>query len=259
MNINLPDFEANLYKDLLKSSDTASLINCEDNQESKIKFFRYLSKKSLEKKYEFYTSLFEEYTTEKMKLLIKPYTLTADLSNSSLVYGEIDFFSFIDILLRCNIQKSDKFWDLGHGTGKCLISACLMYGNLLSEVNGIEILNELFEISLKTKNNYENLQINHDIMRDFKCSINTYQGDVTKNLPNWTDGNIIFINSTCFNEKLMQDISELCAKHCKSGTRIITLTKTLNYLEFNLYFQIIFSTQYNMSWGAATCYIHLVK
>lgn len=40
----------------------------------------------------------------------------------SKVYGEIDFFGFGNILERLDVKKGDTFYDLGHGTGKAMVS-----------------------------------------------------------------------------------------------------------------------------------------
>ncbi len=62
----------------------------------------------------------------------------------------------------------------------------------------------------------------------------------------------MFANSTCFDDRLVQKISERANK-LKIGTRVITFTTSLN----NPNFEIIDTKQFGMSWGTATCYIHL--
>lgn len=42
---------------------------------------------------------------------------------SSLVYGEIDFFSFAAIMEKVEPQPGELFVDLGHGTGRAVVAA----------------------------------------------------------------------------------------------------------------------------------------
>ncbi len=66
----------------------------------------------------------------------------------------------------------------------------------------------------------------------------------------WSDGDVIFINSTCFDETLLSDIARL-GLALKDGTYIITLTKRLKSAAYRL----LDSSQQLMSWGYAT--VHL--
>jgi hypothetical protein len=43
--------------------------------------------------------------------------------SSSLVYGEIDFFSFAAIMEKVNPAPGELFVDLGHGTGRAVVAA----------------------------------------------------------------------------------------------------------------------------------------
>lgn len=37
------------------------------------------------------------------------------------VYGEIEFYSFCNLLERIHIKRGETFYDLGHGTGKAMV------------------------------------------------------------------------------------------------------------------------------------------
>jgi len=63
---------------------------------------------------------------------------------------------------------------------------------------------------------------------------------------------IVFANSTCFDDELMKKISKR-AEGMKSGSKFITLTKSLSSEAF----LIVNQRQYVMSWSPATAYIHL--
>lgn len=66
---------------------------------------------------------------------------------------------------------------------------------------------------------------------------------------------IVFANSTCFDDCLVEAISN-AARGMKSAAKIITLSHKLSCNDFDSQFQIVYVRQYVMSWGLATCYIH---
>ena len=68
----------------------------------------------------------------------------------------------------------------------------------------------------------------------------------------WTDGDIVFANSTCFSRDLMNSIAVKAGK-LKSGSIIITLTQQLNNPELKMFKE----RQFAMSWGPATAYFHV--
>ncbi len=83
---------------------------------------------------------------------------------------------------------------------------------------------------------------------------------------NWADGDIIFANSTCFDESLMKAIAEKAVR-LRPGSIIITFTKplpevcqtdeTLSTGAGASPFKIIDKTSLKMSWGPATVYTHI--
>ena len=65
---------------------------------------------------------------------------------------------------------------------------------------------------------------------------------------------VVFANSTCFGEELMEKLSNRAAVIMKTGSIFITLTRTLTCIGST--FSLESNHQYAMSWGTATCYIH---
>jgi hypothetical protein len=82
----------------------------------------------------------------------------------------------------------------------------------------------------------------------------------------WRDGDVVFANSTCFDEPLMNKIANIAGSilllillvtssslvGMKKGSFFITLTKRLNIADF----QVLEYELHEMSWGSATVYIH---
>jgi hypothetical protein len=131
----------------------------------------------------------------------------------SLVYGEIDFFSFANILERSSPKQGDVFVDLGkitkfgcwpilpfcsgHGTGKGLICAALLYGPVLSKCYGVEIVPELQAISVNTVKKYEDEILPLPLFAHHRnCSIVAEEGDLLADeYKHWTDAGAFVVCS----------------------------------------------------------------
>lgn len=282
---SLPKFEAAIASSIIDNFDSETKeikeeidqYNC-NNDDSKLRFsfVNLISKKSLDMRHAIFEGLYFEYSIDRVKLVLK--NLSAKEiesssssvscianSNASLTYGEIEFFSYYDILLRANPKLGDIFTDLGHGTGKATIATALLFGNILSRINGIEIAEYLFDISQTIKSNLQEM-INSEpskipLFEEHKFTMELCCSDFLDldSCPiKWIESDIIFANSTCFDDDLMGKISNM-AISLKPGARIITLTRPLLIPNYSDYFAIVLQRQYCMSWGAATCYIQIRK
>lgn len=75
----------------------------------------------------------------------------------------------------------------------------------------------------------------------------------------WSDGDVVFMNSTCFDEDLMVAVSKQAEK-LAPGAIVITFTKSLSNAAPSLGpnsvnpkpFEILDRKRYKMSWGPAT-------
>jgi hypothetical protein len=116
--------------------------------EAKLRIAKIAVDSALDFRHEIYTKLFSGISTEKAKQLVKSSDIVKSSGgqNTSLTYGEIDFFSFACILEKLGSKPGDTFVDLGHGTGKALVCASLFLADL-SRVVGIEIVPELTRVS----------------------------------------------------------------------------------------------------------------
>lgn len=144
-NLPLPMFE----KELLKK-DPESYMN--DTEPCKIDTYK-LTKAAMEMKLKIYKQVFADMPTElAKKLLIK----TSEQMDST-VYGEIKFSSLAHILQVCDPQENTIFVDLGHGTGKAMVTASLLFGDRFKEIRGIENGTLLHEESIKRIEIYQNI------------------------------------------------------------------------------------------------------
>lgn len=170
-----------------------------------------------------------------------------NLFDKSLTYGEINFDSFYEMLKVVAPKKEDVFYDLGSGTGKAVIAGHLLFD--FKKSIGIEILPALYLTSKKIKEFY-NKKIRKTIKKiwneELTGEIDFLLGDFL-NIP-FFDGDIIFANSTCFDEELRNKLENLFLK-LKKGTRILMLT---HFLKNNLHFKLIASKIFLQGWGEAT-------
>lgn len=161
--------------------------------------------------------------------------------DKTFVYGEALPESLAKILKIVEPKKGEIFYDLGSGGGKVVLAAAMMFP--FGRVVGIEKLEALVVASEKVKTqakacgyqNLENIQ--------FRCQ-DFLEAD-------FTDADVIFINSTCLSYETM-DALAVKMESLKNGARIVTVTKQLraDYLkEFE-------SKMFTFSWGEATVYFY---
>jgi hypothetical protein len=199
---------------------------------------------------------------------------------SGAVYGEIEFSSFGNILQRCmsmldqanstcssssnsnSIARQQRvFVDLGHGTGKALVAAALLYHDRLSAVCGIEYAPGLVKESLNRIELFQTIvRNNYPLFFHPLCEIVAQEGDFL--LPSvdnsefgvldWTTAgkpnlvviiagklltvvfidveifctDIVFANSTCFNSDMMLKLGTL-SETMRTGTLFVSLTYPL--------------------------------
>ena len=166
------------------------------------------------------------------------------------MYGELRFVPFACTFQRFRTSSrivvlSKKFRRPRTGSGKACFAAALLHPSFKKHI-GIEILkicptaNKILREEWKPP-----LSTNADI--EF------VRADVTK-IEWWKECDVAFANSTCFDRKLMRTISKQ-SEHMDKGTFFITFTKELCFDSW----EVLDAKRYNMSWGAATVFIHRKK
>jgi hypothetical protein len=179
---------------------------------------------------------------------------------SSLVYGEVLFSSLARVICKYIpfSRPNMVFYDVGSGSGRGV-----MLGSLLHEFKrctGIEILSGLYGAAMGVRQRYmAEVAERKDAKSVVDVKAASWPSDVLLGpevqfhnsdfrLIDWSDGDVVFANSTCFDEQLMTDLARQ-AERMKLGAYMMTLTKGLQ----STHFQVIESKQYPMSWGMATC------
>lgn len=137
------------------------------------------------------------------------------------------------------------FYDLGSGTGKPTFAALLVHP--FAKAQGIEILESLHSVSeaLLARWNDEAFAERIGTAPD----VSFIHGSFLE-APWWEDADVVFMNSTCFDDTLMQHIATQAAG-LKKGAFVISFTKRLP----SHHFTVLEDEVYEMSWGGATVFI----
>ena len=180
------------------------------------------------------------------------------MKRSSLVYGEIAFepfgITFEKIKKRYGGMAPGSggvFYDVGSGTGKPAFAALLLHD--FDRVGGVEVLEGLHAKSIELVQRFDD-ELRASLPEPKRSTSVTFvRGDATSlAAPNldWSDGDVVFANSTCFDDQLMSAVAR-CAESMRAGAFFITFTKRLP----SDCFDVLESKVYRMSWGAATVFI----
>lgn len=146
------------------------------------------------------------------------------------------------------------FYDLGsvsitQGTGKGALSAALLHP--FEHCKGIEILEGLYDISLRLKAEYDtrfpDMSASHPHLFSSIPQISFRHGSFFEE--DWADATFFFANSTCFEMEMMRRIAN---SPFPAGGFAITLTKNLPGEKWT----VLDSFRRPMSWGEATIFIH---
>lgn len=205
-----------------------------------------------------YHDLFEEIPVAVGKALSKKERRESGREDATtLIYGEITFESFALALEKIRtkygkpgVGSSGKdgvlqspgglFCDIGSGTGKPCIAAALYWD--FSKVLGIEVLEGLYGCSLRVKRSWDE-KYRAEAKRS--TEVEFVLGDALDfGVRDWSNADVVFANSTCFDDELMSRLADQCG-FLKPGSFVITFTKSLPSKEF----QLLEQEMHLMSWG----------
>ncbi|GBG30582.1 Histone-lysine N-methyltransferase, H3 lysine-79 specific [Hondaea fermentalgiana] len=180
------------------------------------------------------------------------------LEEQSLVYGEIQFRTFALALEKIRhkygglSEPGGIFVDVGSGSGKPVFAAMLMHE--FDRVIGIEILTGLHELSRDMEAIWHERKhkIGGITEKMSKTQIEFIRGDIFN--VDWSDATLAFVNSTCFDDEMMNRLVEPADK-MKPGSFFISFTRRIPSENW----QVLEYERHLMSWGDATVFIHQRK
>lgn len=164
-----------------------------------------------------------------------------------LVNGEIEFESFVNVIGQLRIPPSAKFVDLGSGSGKAVLAASLLFD--FESLHGVELLESLYEASQSVLGTFRKLEGDMHELPEDAVPITFHNADFLDF--DWSWGDVVFANSTCFTDELMAQISKRVAL-LKPGSLVVTVTQPLK----SPWVRLVKKSTHEMSWGAGTYFIH---
>lgn len=167
--------------------------------------------------------------------------------SKSFVYGEVVPDSFYEIIKDLQPQPGQVFYDLGSGTGKAVFLAHLLFE--FSRSIGIELVESLYQSSADLLKRFEQ-EIKPGIADKLENKTMEFiHGDILE--ADLRDADIIFMNSTCFQDDLMIALEQKL-EVVRPHAHIISLSKPLKTPSFHQYKHQL----YEFSWGQATAFFH---
>jgi precorrin-6B methylase 2 len=161
------------------------------------------------------------------------------LGDIQLTYGEVEFVYAVQLLDLVKPAASEVFVDLGCGTGKCVVTAALVYPQL-AEARGIELLKPLYE---SCRDTLQSLPAGAAATR-------VVEGDISE--VEWTDADIVYTASVCFSQSLLDYIAHT-ADQLKQGSRVVSL-KALN---MSSKFNEQAAVSVKMTWGYSEAFVYV--
>lgn len=174
----------------------------------------------------------------KEKNLYEDYTYT---------YGEVTFYSFVNLLEIVQPKPGEVFYDLGSGAGKAVFIAGLVFD--LGKACGIEKLTGLYNLSSQLVEKLKTIPETQQYFPNKQFNIEFIHGDILSQ--DISDANIVFISATCFRGEFWDRVVGKLAK-LKTGTRVILGSVALNIGGYKL----IHTNLHLMSWGMSTVFIY---
>lgn len=152
-------------------------------------------------------------------------------------YGEITFEALQTLLHDLTLSAQDVFYDLGCGLAQTCLQVAL---TTPAKAKGVELSKTRIERAQQAVANLKNI---YGI--DFKDRVELHVADITKT--NFSDATVIFLCSTCFSDKLMQQISNTLSK-----TQSLRYVITLRKMPENNYLTLFKTYQLPMTWNNKT-------
>eukprot|EP00611_Tribonema_gayanum_P016316 TRINITY_DN2843_c0_g1_i2.p1 TRINITY_DN2843_c0_g1~~TRINITY_DN2843_c0_g1_i2.p1 ORF type:complete len:286 (-),score=110.51 TRINITY_DN2843_c0_g1_i2:255-1112(-) len=181
-----------------------------------------------------FKDLFKECPLERGKDLSKEERKALGLvDDKSYIYGEVDFTNFAKILRRLQLPAGGVFYDLGSGTGKAVMVARLTQD--FERCEGVEILEGLHCAATEVAEAFE-ASVRRSLCSSQAQGLTMHLGSLLDF--DWSDGDVVFANSTCFDDALMASIAA-AAQRLRPGALLITFTKGLESAAFEVSAQCV--------------------
>ena len=167
-----------------------------------------------------------------------------------LLYGEVPFAVWREIVEKTNPKKDGVFFDLGSGTGRVVMESHIVFD--FKKSIGVELLKGLHDKACEVKDKFDKF-VKPKILNQLKdrelqfVNANIFAVDLR-------EADLIFMNHPFKDRELFEKLEEKFLKELKPQTKIVTTIRSLN----NRAFKDLGSKKYEFSWGESTIYFHEV-
>jgi precorrin-6B methylase 2 len=168
-----------------------------------------------------------------------------------LLYGEMPFVTWAEIVDHVKPKKDGVFFDLGSGTGRVVVESHLLFD--FKKCTGVELLEGLHNKACEVKQQFEKVikpQIeNHLSGRELTFLNNDI---FTTDLH---EADLVLMNHPFKDGEVFMQLEEKFLKELKSGTKIVTIIRALKSEGF----KNMGSQTYKFSWGDSTAHFFEVR
>ena len=169
-------------------------------------------------------------------------------SREELLYGEIPFETWQEIVRRVKPNLDGVFYDLGSGIGKVAMQSHLLY-NFKKSI-GVELLDGLHNKALEVERNFDKLikpQISKDLGNN---ELILRKDDILTT--DFSDGDFILLSHPFKDEEKFLELEEKFLTTLKPKTKIVTLIRFLR----NEKFKELGFRNFEFGWGKSAAYFY---
>ena len=212
-----------------------------------------LGEEELGKLEDIFEHLYEDVPMHVAKMASRKEREENGVNIASLTYGEILFHPFAIMFKELyNLgfnrnERAHKFVDIGCGSGRPVFAAALLHR--FDKCIGIEILENLYNLTTGIKLHWDD-NVKTTAPEDVQATEFEFHHADALEL-DWKDADVVFINSTCFDDELLNKLSDMCSD-LKKGAMVITTTKPLPCKYLQCAKQVVMDE----AWGSATTFLH---
>lgn len=156
-------------------------------------------------------------------------------------YGETPLTTFDQIVRACGVTKEDVFYELGSGRGRTCFWVNAFIG---CETVGIEYIPEFVKKADKLVKRF-NLSNIRFVCEDFSAT-------------QFKNATVIYLYGTCLEDDVIQNLTQKFSK-MPSGTKIITVSYSLNSYSNNNEFEVMKRFPAHFTWGEGDVYLNVKK
>lgn len=172
--------------------------------------------------------------------------ISSGIDTEKLLYGELPFSSWKQIVEKANPKKDGVFFDLGSGTGRIIFASYLAF-NFKKSI-GVELLEGLHKKALEVDAEFEKnirSKISNDL-QDRKIEFhlkNIFDADLR-------EADFIFMNHPFKDGEIFAQLEDKFLSELKKGTKIVTIIRSLK----NPNFKNLGSQTFEFSWGSSSAH-----